>query len=356
MKKRNPKRAFGFVFVFLTALLLPALFSCDSRERLYIYNWTSYTPDSIIEKFEKEFNVRVIYDEFTTNEEMFTKLKATQGKRSGYDVVFPSKDFVPIMIMEGMLERLNHSQLENLRNIDPHVLVLMDYDPTMQYSVPYFYGAAGVAVNTARVPNFERSWSIFARADLRNRMTMLDDMRETMGAALHFLGYSANTINPAHIREAEALINSSWKPNLVRFDSETFGMGYANGEFWVVHCFPENIYEEIVDQPEKLREMVFFFPREGAPSYIDNMVILKNARNVDLAHKFINFIHRPDIYAEFVDAFGLPATVNVPARELKTGYSFYSAEDLLNTELVRDVGESRILYEEIWDNSIRVGK
>jgi len=340
----------------LTVFFMTVIISCDSRERLYIYNWTSYTPDSVIEKFEKEFNVRVIYDEFTTNEEMFAKLHATRGGRGGYDVVFPSKDIVPAMINEGMLARIDHSKIENLRNIDPQVISLMDYDPNMQYSVPYFYGAAGIAVNTARVPNFERSWSIFARQDLRNRMTMLDDMRETMGAALLFLGHSANTINPAHIREAEALLNNVWKPNLVRFDSETFGMGYANGDFWVVHGFPENIYEEIIDEPQKLREMAFFFPIEGSPSYIDNMVILSNARNTELAHKFINFIHRPDIYAEFVDAFGLPATVNIPARALKTGHSFYSAEDLLNTELVHDVGEHRALYDSTWDNSIRVGK
>jgi len=351
MKKRN------IIFqAVLAALFMPVIISCGfGKERLYIYNWTYYTPDSVIEKFEEEFNVRVIYDEFASNEDMFAKLTASRGRRASYDIVFPSKDYVPIMIQQGMLERIDKSKLFNLGNIDPEILKIANYDPNMEYSVPYYYGAGGVIVNTARVPNFDRSWAIFAREDLRGRMTMLDDMREVLGGALAFLGYSVNTTNQAHVNAARDLINTSWKPNLVKFDAEAFGKGYANGEFWVVHGFPEAIYEEIEDNPQLLRDTVFFIPREGGPSYIDNMVILKGARNYDLAHKFIDFIHRPEIYAEFVDTFGLPATVNVPARRYKTGFSMYSAEDLRNTELVDDLGAALDYYSTAWFNSIRAG-
>ncbi|MCL2440537.1 MAG: extracellular solute-binding protein [Treponema sp.] len=350
MKKRNI-----IYLVVMTVLILPVIISCDSRERLYIYNWTYYTPDSVIEKFENEYNVRVIYDEFASNEEMYAKLRASQG-RSGYDVVFPSKDFVPIMIREGMLERIDHSKMTNLGNIDPKLLLIIDYDPDMSYSVPYFYGAAGIAVNTARVPNFEQSWSIFAREDLRGRMTMLDDLRETIGGALAYLGHSVNTTDPAHVAAARDLINYSWKPNLVKFDAETFGKGYANGEFWVVHAFPEAVYEEIADDEYLLANTFFFFPNEGGPSYIDNMVIMKNARNAELAHKFIDFIHRPEIYAEFVDDFRLPATVNVPARQFtRPNNAIYSEADLARTELVGDLGDSLELYTNAWFDSIRVG-
>jgi spermidine/putrescine transport system substrate-binding protein len=100
---------------------------------------------------------------------------------------------------------------------------------------------------------------------------------------------------------------------------------------------------------------VFFIPKEGGPSYIDNMCILKGARNIDLAHKFIDFIHRPEIYAEFADTFGLPATVNIPARQHKTGILLYKAEDLKNTELVEDVGTALDIYSNAWFNSIRAG-
>ena len=356
----------NFIFhAFLASLILPAIISCDSRERLYIYNWTYYTPDSVIQKFEEEYNVRVVYDEFASNEDMYAKLLSST--REGifgwfsrslgrqYDVVFPSKDYVPLMMRQGMLERIDKSKLTNLKNIDMDVARIGHYDPEMEYSIPYYYGAANIIVNKARVPNFEESWAIFAREDLKGRMTMLDDLREVIGGALSYLGYSVNTVNPAEINEARDLINSQWKPNLVKFDAEAFGKGYANGEFWVVHGYPEVIYEEIVDNPQMLEDTVFFIPREGGPSYIDNMVILKGSNNIDLAHKFIDFIHRPDIYAEFVDEFGLPSTVNIPARELKTGPAFYSVEDLMATELAEDVGEDLDLYSDAWFNSIRAG-
>jgi spermidine/putrescine transport system substrate-binding protein len=342
----------------MTVFIMPVIISCGiiGKERLYIYNWTYYTPDSVIEKFEKEYNVRVIYDEFASNEDMFAKLVASKSKRGSYDIVFPSTYFVPVMISEDMLEKIDKTKLNNLGNIDPELLTKIPYDPDMNYSVPYFYGAAGIIVNKARVGTFEQSWSIFAREDLRNRMTMLDDVRETMGGALAYLGYSINSKDLADVTAARELINNVWKPNLVNFDAEAFGKGYANGDFWVVHAYPEAVYEEIIDNPQLMNDTVFFFPKEGGPSYIDSMVILKNARNIELAHKFIDFIHRPEIYAEFVDEFGLPATVNVPARYLKQGHSWYKAEDLINTELQADLGADLQMYSDAWSNSIRVGK
>jgi len=202
--------------------------SCSKGERLYIYNWTYYTPDSVIEKFEKEYNVSVIYDSFASNEEMFAKLKAGG---TGYDLVFPSGDYVSIMRSEDMLLPIDKTKLSNLGNIDPIVLSKADYDPSMEYSVPYYFGAAGVAVNTAMVPDYEESWSIFSRTDLQGRMTMLDDMREVIGDALAYLGYSVNSVNPAELEEAKNLINNEWKPNLVKFDAEAFAKGFAAGEF-----------------------------------------------------------------------------------------------------------------------------
>jgi spermidine/putrescine transport system substrate-binding protein len=341
-------------FVLLGTLMFPAMTHGGSKQdRLYIYNWTYYTPASVIEKFEKEYGVTVIYDEFASNEEMYAKLKAGG---SGYDIVFPSGDYVSIMIHQNMLERIDKTKLTNLGNIDPVVLKKATYDPIMEYSVPYYFGAAGIAVNTARVPRFEKSWSIFSRNDLRGRMTMLDDMREVLGDALVHLGYSVNTVNPAEIEAARDLVNNFWKPNLVKFDAEAFGKGYADGDFWVVQGYAEVVYEEIGDNAQLKKDTVFFIPPEGGPSYIDSMCILKGARNKELAYKFIDFIHRPEIYAEFTDYFGFPATANIPARKLKAKAPYYTAEELASTELKDDVGAKLELYNNAWFNSIRIGE
>jgi spermidine/putrescine transport system substrate-binding protein len=357
----------NIIFLALAAALLSAaVIGCgSSKNRLYIYNWTYYTPPTVIEKFEKEYGVTVFYDDFASNEDMYAKIVATN--REGllgslfrlfarrYDIVFPSGDYVSIMIQQNMLEEIDKSKMSNLKNIDPEVLRKATYDPNMKFSVPYYYGAAGVLVNTARVPEFEESWSIFSRTDLRGRMTMLDDMREVMGDALKYLGYSVNTTVPAQINAARDLINNSWKPNLTKFDAEAFGKGYANGDFWVVQGYAEVVYEEIIDNPQLMRDTYYFVPKEGGPAYLDSMCILKGAKNIDLAHKFIDFIHRPDIYAEFCDEFGFPATANVPARQYKSGESWYSEKDLVNTELKDDLGPALDLYNEAWFHSIRIG-
>ena len=283
---------------------------------------------------------------------MYAKLKTGAGN---YDIVFPSQDHVAIMINQDMFEKIDKSLIPNLKNIDPAVLQKATYDPNMEYSVPYYWGAAGIIVNTAKVPDYEESWSIFNRSDLRGRMTLLDDMREVMGAALVYLGYSLNSRNPAEIEAAKNFINNQWKPNIVKFDAETFGKGYANGEFWVVHCYAEMVYEEILDDEQLMKDTKLFFPPQGGTAYIDSMCILKGVKQKELAHKFINFIHRPDIYAEFCDEFGFPSTVNIPARNYIEGPSWYNPEDIVDMELKYDLGDALGMYNEAWYNSIRAG-
>jgi spermidine/putrescine transport system substrate-binding protein len=225
----------------------------------------------------------------------------------------------------------------------------------MDYAVPYYFGAACIVVNTARVPEFERSWSIFARGDLAGRMTMLDNMREVMGAALKLLGCSVNTKNPAEIKAAGDLINARWKPNLLKFDTEIFGMAYAGGDLWVVQGYPEVIFAEIAGNAQLLNDTVFFIPPEGGPSYIDSMCILKGSQNIELAHAFINFIHRPEIYAEFTDFFNFPSTVNIPARSLKREPPCIPEKDILGTEPQYGLEKALNYYDEAW-RSIKAGR
>jgi spermidine/putrescine transport system substrate-binding protein len=317
-----------------------------------MYNWTYYTPETVIEKFQAEYDCEVVYDDFDSNETMYAKIQ-TGG--SNWDIVVPSGDYTAIMIAQNMFERIDHSKLANMGNIDGEVLRRASYDPAMEYSVPYYWGAAGVIVNKAHVPDFERSWSIFTRPDLAGKMTMLDDMREVMGDALKYLGRSVNETDPKNIFAARDLIEKSWKPNLGRFDADSFAKNYANGTFWVIQGYPEGVFQEIQGNAELERNTEFFIPEEGGPSYIDSLCILRGARNIELAHKFIDFIHRPEIYAEFCDYFRFPATVNVPARAQVKTKSMYDASALLNTEPKADVGAALDTYTDAWLNTIRVG-
>ncbi len=329
----------------LMLLLVVTIFigcSSDKKDTLYIYNWTYYIPDSIVKDFEHQYNVKVVYDVFSSNEEMFAKLKAG-GK--GYDVVFPSGDFVKIMIKEKMLASLDKSKLPNIKYLDKNVLAKISYDPGNLYSLPYMIGTAGIAVNKEKVANYEHSSNIFNRKDLQGKMTMLDDMREVLGLALKSLGYSVNTTDNQQLAQAQKVVQG-WKQNILKFDAESFAKGFASGEFLVVQGYAENIFLE-VDTPNR-SHIEFFIPKEGSAMYIDNMVILKDSKNQDLAYAFINYIHEPQVYAKICDFLKLPA-VNTESRKYIKEKPHYQLEDLKNCELKEDLGPDLEKYNKIWE-------
>lgn len=339
-----------FFLILLVCILIVSSVGCKKSSgrngKLYLYNWTYYTPDSLVEQFEKETGIDVVIDNFASNEEMFAKIMA--GGNEGYDVIFPSSDYTAIMIKLGLLAELDHNLLPNLKYLSPLFKEKAAYDPTFRYSVPYFMGSSGIAVNTERVPSdYVRTWAIFADARMAGSMSMLDDMREVMGAALKHLGYSGNSTDKEELQRATDLINTQWKPNLVKFDSESFGKAFSRGEFVVVHAYPENVFAEI--SVDKWSTIDFFIPPEGGMMYIDNMVIPKGARNIQAAHAFINFLHDPKNYAVFLDTFSLPPTTNTGASAfMKTEHTFFSIEDLSNSDNISDLGSKLELYNELW--------
>jgi spermidine/putrescine transport system substrate-binding protein len=211
-------------------------------------------------------------------------------------------------------------------------------------------GAAGITVNTKYVKDYEKSWRIFEREDLKGRMTMLDDMREVIGAALQTLGYSVNTSDTVQLREAAELVKK-WKKNLLKFDAEAFGKGFAAGEFRVVQGYAENVFLEL-DSASRA-DAVFFIPKEGSAMYMDNIVILKGTRNRDLAYSFINYIHEPEVYARITDFLMLPS-INTAARRYRTVKPNYDIDNLINSEFKEDLGPNLDLYNKMWQE-IRVG-
>jgi spermidine/putrescine transport system substrate-binding protein len=340
------KRAFILIIIIFTTLLTIFFYTRerDNEKTLYLFNWSTYTPESVIEEFEKEYDVKVSVDNYSSNEELFAKLLSGA---TGYDVIFPSQDYVSIMIKEHMLEKLDLTQIPNSKYISDLAKEKMTYDPAMEYSVPYFMGAAGVGVNKTKLSSYEKSWNIFARKDLAGSMVMMDNMRDVLGDALAENGYSVNSTNKKELLAAQKTIENDWKPNLVKFDTDGFGKAFASGDFAVVQGYAEVIYGEIPE--EDWHNIDFFIPKEGGAMYIDSMCIPKGAQHYDLALKFINFIHRPEIYAQFLDAFNLPPTVNEAASALMTTESFYSAADIKNAEPMNDLGEHLSDYIKIWE-------
>ena len=306
----------GFIKITAGLVCAAALFSLTSCAKkndrtLYLYNWTYYTPEEVVASFEKEFNCTVKLDSYSTCDEMYAKLRA--GAK-GYDIVIPSNDFVSIMIKQGMLQEIDQSKLTNRSKINPMILEKADYDPDMKYAVPYALSATGIMVNKTKVKdfNYSRDYDIFEDPQFAGHATMMDEMREVIGCALLYQGKDMNSTSDSDLNEAYELISNKWKPNLAKFDAEGFGKSFASGDFWLCQGYPEIVFGE-VDQSRWADTIDFFIPKEGGPATLDSMVILKDAPHPELANEFINYIHRPENYAIFIDDFHYPCVVNLEA-------------------------------------------
>ncbi len=333
-----------------TALVALAFLSlaCGCRRSqsiLHIYTWADYLKPELVQRFEQENGCRVVIDTFDSNEAMYAKLKAGA---TGYDLIFPSSYMVKVMHKQGMIQPINKNLVPNLAHVDPEYLRIA-MDAEMEHSVPYMLTNTGIAVLKSKVPDFKASWSLFDRTDLKGRMTMLNDMRETIGAALKSLGFSLNTVDQRELEAARDVV-IRWKKNLAKFENEQYKTGLASGEFLAVHGYSGDIFQV----QEENEDIEFAIPEEGTSISCDDMVIPKDARNAELAHKFINFIHDPHVAAENTEFISYLC----PNR---ASYAFLS-EDFLNNEsiflkpevqakceVIEDLGDDNVKYTQIWD-------
>lgn len=328
------------------------LVSCNKKQVLKLYSWTYYTPTDVVEAFEKEFDCKVVVTEYDSNETMFNKL--INGGAKSFDIVVPSQDYVSIMMEKNMLRKIDQSKFTNRDKINPKILEKITYDPNMEYAVPYYFGAAGISVNKKKVSsqNYERTWNIFADPQFKNHASMMDDYREVIGDALMYQGHSVSTKNYDELKSAIDLIKNKWCPNIVKFDAEGFGKDFARGDLWLCQGYAEVIYGEVPEE-EWDSTIDFFIPEEGGPSYLDSMCILRDSKNVELATEFINFIHRPENYAKFLDFFRFPCYINMEAEKYMKTTPMYPAEIMDKCELKNDLGDYLENYYSLWEK-IRV--
>jgi spermidine/putrescine transport system substrate-binding protein len=312
---------------------------------LHVYTWADYIAPEVVQRFEQANGCKVVIDTFDSNESMYAKLKAGA---SGYDVVTPSSYFVAIMAQQGMLQDLDHAKLPNLANVDPSYLKIA-LDPGMAHSVPYMLTNTGIAYLKDKVKNVEPTWAIFDRADLKGRMTMLNDMRETIGAALKYLGYSLNTVDDRQLEQARDVV-IGWKHNLAKFENEQYKSGIASGEFLLVHGYSGDLLSAQTENPQ----VTFVAPKEGLSISCDDLVILKGAAATDLAYKFINFLHEPDVAVanSQVVMYLCPNTgayAKLPASFMDNPAVKLDPAVQAKCEVIRDLGSDNAKYAKIWD-------
>jgi spermidine/putrescine transport system substrate-binding protein len=335
----------AFVVLIVILVLLESAGCGKTKPVLSVYTWSDYIKPGLVRRFEREHDCRVILDTFESNEAMYAKLKAGA---SGYDLLTPSSYMVSLMHGQGLLRRLDRSLLPNLIHVDPEYLEIA-LDPAMDHSVPYMITNTGIAYLEGRVKNVVPSWRMFGRADLRGRMTMFNDMRETIGAALKYLGHSINSTSEADLHEAEALL-LDWKKNLAKFDNEQYKIGLASGEFLLVHAWNGDIFQVSKENPD----VRFFIPEEGTIISCDDLVVPADAREVALAHAFIDFLHDPAVAAENTEFiyYLCPNKDSYPLlpAEIRNNPGIFMAPEIrARSEMIADIGAANALYIKVWD-------
>ncbi|MFF2449486.1 PotD/PotF family extracellular solute-binding protein [Neobacillus sp. NPDC058068] len=339
-------RFFLFIAV-VSAVLLYMISSLNASQgysggnTVTVFNWGDYIDPDLIKKFEKETGIKVIYETFDSNEAMMTKIE--QGG-TNYDIAVPSEYMIDKMRHEDLLLPLDHSKLPNLKHIDKRFMDL-PFDPENKYSIPYFWGTVGIVYNPKMLHGKEiTSWNDLWDSDLKNEILLTDGAREVIGMGLNSLGYSLNDTNKQHLLEAKEKLDKL-TPNIKAIVGDEIKMLLANQEASVGLVWSGDA-SEIMSENEDLDYVV---PKEGSNLWFDNMVIPKTAKNVEAAHKFINFMLDPKVAAQNTDYVGY-STPNKSAlkympKEVVEDERFYPSPELTEKlEVYKNLGKKNLAY------------
>lgn len=338
----------------LSLLTAGILTGCGSSDRgvngqVIVYNWGEYIDPETIRMFEEESGIRVIYDEFETNESMYPKV---ESGAVAYDIACPSDYMISRMIENGMLSEIDYDKMPNARdNIGAQYYEQSrGFDPDNKYSVPYCWGTVGILYNKTMVEEPITRWEQLWDEKYADNILMQDSVRDSFMVAEKLNGFSMNTLDPTELEIAKnALIRQ--KPLVQAYVVDQVRDKMIGGEAAIGVIYSG---EAIYTQREN-SDLVYVVPEEGTNVWIDSWVILKNAPNKANAEKFIDFMCRPDIALQNFDYITY-STPNTAARELiedeeiknsEIAFPDLSQYDNLETYVyLGEEGDS--LYNELW--------
>ena len=317
---------------------------------LGLFTWPDYMDPRLLRDFEELYGVHVVVDYYDTNEALIAKLRA--GGVGQYDVVIASDYAVEILRRSGLLERLDHARIPNIANLDARFTNL-PFDPGNEFSVVYQWGTSGLGIRGDLVGDAARAldtWRVvFDSAYEAGPFVMLNDPRETIGAALIYLGYSVNTTDTAQLARAEALLVRQ-KPRVLTYAPFATARDLlASGDVAVAHNYSGDVLMARAEVPS----IRFEIPREGAIIWTDNLTIPAGAPNRYAAEVFINYLLDGEIGARLSNftRYASPNAAALPKIDpaLRADRSIYpDTATLERLQILRDVGDARRIYDRIW--------
>lgn len=332
--------------ILLVAMVLPLSSGCHNSDKivLNVYNWGDYIDEDIFDTFEEETGIEINYETYATNEEMYTKIKNGGTK---YDIAIPSDYMIEKMIKENMLEEIDLTKVPNYANIQDRFKNLA-FDPENKYSVPYFWGTVGIIYNTKLIKEPVDSWDVLWDEQYKGQFTMVDSQRDSIMVALKKLGYSMNTRDPKELEEAKQLLIKQ-KPLVLAYVGDNVKDMLINEETAMAVVWSGEASTVI----QEYDYFEYALPKEGSNMWFDNIVIPKGSKNIEAAHKFIDFLCRGDIGFKNADYVGYATCNTETMKELDpslmgTTYAYPDEALLENFEIFVDPGDFITEYDRIW--------
>jgi len=352
----------ALIFLLATALALASAISfagCDSAgvsvgnetattvekinytDTLAVYNASEYMDLTTIADFEREFAIKVEYEEYESNEDLYSEI--TKNPHA-YDVLIPSDYMVDRLIKEGKLAKLDKSKVQNIVNVAEEYLK-PDYDTDNEYVVPYMTGSLGILYNKRHTAAPVDSWAALFDSQYNGKVLMLDSMRDTIGLTLKMLGYSMNSNKDDELAQAKSKLQTALYIAAAYNESETIRDKMVAGEGILGVVYSGDAKIAIDRNPD----LAYAIPIEGANKWVDGFVILKNSQHMDAAHKFINFMCRPNIAVRNMSNIGYTSPIKGAWSEFGGNkIMFPSSDDLANCEAFLYDADATPKYNRLW--------
>jgi len=326
------------IIISITLILL--LTGCGKKEykngEVNVLNWSSYIPQNVISDFEKEYDIKVNYGTYSSNEELLAKL--TSSKQGTYDLIFPSDYMVELMIEKAMIQEIEKNKIKNYNNINK-IFLNQSYDINNEYSLPFLAATVVIAVDKENIKEEINSYNDLLNDKYRNNIVLLDDQRIIIGLSLLASGYDMNEIKKYKLDVAKNWLLDI-KDNVKAFDSDSPKTFLITNEVDIGIMW--NAEATIAKQHNNNIEIIY--PKEGHAISIDNYVITKGAKNIDNAYLLINYLLRDDVSKRIVEDYPYISTNknanNMPNHELNRIFK--------NSNYVKNIGSSISLYDKLW--------
>ena len=310
--------------ILFAALSLGAVAAQATPAVVNIYNWSDYIAEDTLAEFQQASGIKPVYDVFDSNETLEGKLLAGN---SGYDVVVPSNHFLSRQIKAGVFQKLDKSRLPHWNNLDPQLLErLQANDPGNQYAVPYLWGTNGIGYNVAKIREvlgIERieSWNVLFEPENLAKLkacgvSFMDSADELYPAMLNYMGLAPDSTRIKDYKDAERKLQAL-RPHITYFHSSRYISDLANGNICIAFGYSGDVFQAISRAEEAGNgiELEYVVPREGGNLWFDMLTIPADAKNVEQAHAFIDYLLRPKVIAEVSEYVGY-ANANTQADAL----------------------------------------